>query len=178
VHLCTPVTEHARHEINFVTKQFLPHIPSPECAANLAEPDDNCLDGSPSLMRPHVFGYNHYNVLQADCVVPKPNPLSPPCGGLLHQNYRRQRGEKKPIPDAQKDDKYYERRRRNNQAAKKSRDARKQREDQIALRATLLEHENALLKAQLLTVREEASSLRQLLLEKKTLEFAARNEGL
>ncbi|KAJ8961414.1 hypothetical protein NQ318_014660, partial [Aromia moschata] len=40
------------------------------------------------------------------------------------------RGEKKPIPDEQKDDKYFERRRRNNQAAKKSRDARKMREDQ------------------------------------------------
>lgn len=46
-------------------------------------------------------------------------------------NLKRQRGEKKPIPDAQKDDKYFERRRRNNQAAKKSRDARKIREDQV-----------------------------------------------
>lgn len=44
---------------------------------------------------------------------------------------RRQRGEKKPIPEEQKDDKYFERRRRNNQAAKKSRDARKMREDQV-----------------------------------------------
>lgn len=46
-------------------------------------------------------------------------------------NFKRQRGEKKPIPDEQKDDKYFERRRRNNQAAKKSRDARKMREDQV-----------------------------------------------
>lgn len=44
---------------------------------------------------------------------------------------RRPRGEKKPIPDEQKDDRYYERRKRNNQAAKKSRDARKMREDQV-----------------------------------------------
>jgi hypothetical protein len=35
---------------------------------------------------------------------------------------RRPRGEKKPIPDEQKDDKYFERRKRNNLAAKKSRD--------------------------------------------------------
>lgn len=44
---------------------------------------------------------------------------------------RRPRGEKKPIPDTLKDEKYYERRKRNNLAAKKSRDARKQREDQV-----------------------------------------------
>ncbi|KAG5900126.1 hypothetical protein JTB14_012799 [Gonioctena quinquepunctata] len=90
-------------------------------------------------------------------------------------NLRRQRGEKKPIPDEQKDDKYFERRKRNNQAAKKSRDARKMREDQVALRATILEHENAILRAQVLTLREEASSLRQLLLQKKALEIASHN---
>jgi hypothetical protein len=38
---------------------------------------------------------------------------------------RRQRGEKKPIPDLMKDDRYFERRKRNNLAAKKSRDQRK-----------------------------------------------------
>lgn len=119
------------------------------------------------------------------------NTLLPPCPPLLPQNFRRQRGEKKPIPDEQKDDKYFERRKRNNQAAKKSRDARKMREDQvckfdfvgsivgnicifqIALRATLLEHENAILKAQILTLREEASSLRQMVLQKKTLEITS-----
>ena len=38
---------------------------------------------------------------------------------------RRQRGEKKPIPDMMKDDRYFERRKRNSLAAKKSRDQRK-----------------------------------------------------
>lgn len=47
---------------------------------------------------------------------------------------RRQRGEKRPIPDEQKDEKYFERRKRNNEAAKKSRDARKIREDRVSLR--------------------------------------------
>ncbi|XP_057663092.1 transcription factor ces-2 [Diorhabda carinulata] len=93
-------------------------------------------------------------------------------------NNRRQRGEKKAIPDEQKDDKYYERRRRNNQAAKKSRDARKMREDQIALRATILEHENAILRAQVLTLREESSSLRQMLLQKKAIEIGSRDPQL
>lgn len=44
---------------------------------------------------------------------------------------RRQRGEKRPIPVEKKDDKYFERRKRNNEAAKKSRDARKMREDRV-----------------------------------------------
>ncbi|GLV38044.1 uncharacterized protein CBL_07842 [Carabus blaptoides fortunei] len=98
------------------------------------------------------------------------SPLSPVLGRSLVSSTspRRQRGEKKPIPDEQKDDKYFERRRRNNQAAKKSRDARKMREDQIAFRATMLEHENAILRAQILTLREEATSLRQMLIAKKT----------
>lgn len=46
---------------------------------------------------------------------------------------RRQRGEKRPIPEEQKDEKYFERRKRNNEAAKKSRDARKIREDRVSL---------------------------------------------
>lgn len=44
---------------------------------------------------------------------------------------RQPRSKKKTIPDDQKDDRYYEKRKRNNQAAKKSRDARKIREDQV-----------------------------------------------
>lgn len=59
--------------------------------------------------------------------------LLSPCGSLFGSNFKRQRGEKKPIPEEQKDDKYFERRKRNNQAAKKSRDARKLREDQVNL---------------------------------------------
>ncbi|XP_060825697.1 transcription factor ces-2 isoform X1 [Bombus pascuorum] len=81
--------------------------------------------------------------------------------------HRRPRSEKKPIPDDQKDEKYYERRKRNNQAAKKSRDARKIREDNIALRATILEHENAILRAQVITLREEAQCLRHMLIKQQ-----------
>jgi len=60
----------------------------------------------------------------------------------LHNNfggYKKHRSEKRPIPDEQKDDKYFERRRRNNQAAKKSRDARKMREDQVSITLTTFE---------------------------------------
>lgn len=49
--------------------------------------------------------------------------------GLLN---KRHRGEKKAIPEEQKDGKYFERRKRNNEAAKRSRDARKLREDRVS----------------------------------------------
>ncbi|KAL7300130.1 hypothetical protein TKK_0007134 [Trichogramma kaykai] len=83
------------------------------------------------------------------------------------QQPKRHRSEKTPIPDEQKDEKYYERRKRNNEAAKKSRDARRIREDQIALRATMLEHENAILRAQLVAMREECQLLRQMLIKQR-----------
>ncbi|XP_052125531.1 uncharacterized protein LOC113217381 [Frankliniella occidentalis] len=92
--------------------------------------------------------------------VPLALPLALPGGA------RRPRSEKKPTPEDQKDQRYLERRRRNNRAAKKSRDARRAREDQVALRAALLEHENAVLRAQVLTLREETHQLRQLLVGK------------
>ena len=75
---------------------------------------------------------------------------------------RRPRGEKKPIPDEQKDERYYERRKRNNLAAKKSRDQRKMREDAIAMRSSFLEKENALLRTQVSALREVSQILHTL----------------
>lgn len=86
----------------------------------------------------------------------------------VSQTQKRPRSEKKTIPTDQKDEKYFERRKRNNHAAKKSRDARKAREDEIAIRASFLEKENAILRAQVATLREEANSLKQLLLQKRS----------
>ncbi|XP_031634666.1 uncharacterized protein LOC116347973 [Contarinia nasturtii] len=83
---------------------------------------------------------------------------------------RRQRGEKRPIPDEQKDEKYFERRKRNNEAAKKSRDARKIREDRIAFRAALLEQENAILRAQILALREELATLQQMICNRANIQ--------
>ncbi|XP_045505870.1 cell death specification protein 2-like [Colias croceus] len=88
---------------------------------------------------------------------PLPNTQVPAC------DTDRRRGEKRPIPAELKDEKYFERRRRNNQAAKKSRDARRMREDQIAWRACLLEQENASLRAHITALRQEAMALRALL---------------
>ena len=39
---------------------------------------------------------------------------------------------------------------------------------QIALRATMLEHENAILRAQIVTLRDDAQSLRHLLMKQQT----------
>lgn len=86
---------------------------------------------------------------------------------LASATTRRPRSEKKPIPDDLKDNKYYERRRRNNLAAKRSRDARKTREDHVTLRANYLEKENSILRAQVATLRDEAFALKQMLLHKQ-----------
>jgi predicted RNA-binding protein with EMAP domain len=49
-------------------------------------------------------------------------------------------------------------------AAKRSREARRSRENQISLRASYLEKDNAALKEELLNVKEELQSLRETLL--------------
>lgn len=86
---------------------------------------------------------------------------------LARTNPRRPRGEKKPIPDEQKDERYFERRKRNNLAAKKSRDQRKLREDAIGMRASFLEKDNAILRSQVSTLREERNSLQGLILRRQ-----------
>ncbi|XP_052745831.1 transcription factor ces-2-like [Bicyclus anynana] len=127
--------------------------------------------------------YNHFVVPpDARGMVPLLASLPPPClpsycqhlplcsplstngiPSLTPCDESRRRGEKRPIPSEMKDEKYFERRRRNNQAAKKSRDARRMREDQIAWRACLLEQENASLRAHVNALRQETLALRALL---------------
>ena len=64
------------------------------------------------------------------------------------------------MPDELKDDKYWARRRKNNVAAKRSRDARRMKENQIAVRATYLERENDTLRKQLEDSRRETKLLK------------------
>ncbi|KAF7263701.1 hypothetical protein GWI33_001342, partial [Rhynchophorus ferrugineus] len=123
------------------------------------EPEKPCVNLVPAtIFTPSaLLPYSHsFRLLHEKPGCPITNSIA--SGTLGSCSIKKQRSEKKPIPNEQKDDKYFERRRRNNQAAKKSRDARKMREDQIALKAAILEHENALLRAQVLTLREESSS--------------------
>ncbi|GLV32105.1 PAR-domain protein 1 [Carabus blaptoides fortunei] len=64
------------------------------------------------------------------------------------------------VPDSLKDDKYWARRRKNNMAAKRSRDARRMKENQIALRAGYLEKENVGLRQELERLKKENLLLR------------------
>ncbi|XP_055688543.1 hepatic leukemia factor isoform X2 [Lutzomyia longipalpis] len=64
------------------------------------------------------------------------------------------------VPEELKDDKYWARRRKNNIAAKRSRDARRQKENQIAMRARYLEKENMSLQQEVDQLRQENLELR------------------
>lgn len=59
------------------------------------------------------------------------------------------------VPPDNKDVKYWNRRKKNNVAAKRSREARRIKENQIALRASYLEQENVSLKAEIGDLRRE-----------------------
>ncbi|XP_007229873.2 TEF transcription factor, PAR bZIP family member b isoform X1 [Astyanax mexicanus] len=59
------------------------------------------------------------------------------------------------VPENAKDDKYWSRRKKNNVAAKRSRDARRLKENQIAVRAGFLERENAALRQEVAELRKD-----------------------
>ena len=59
-----------------------------------------------------------------------------------------------------KDAAYWERRRKNNEAAKRSRDARRLKENEVAVRASYLEQENIQLKMELVQLRTELGAMR------------------
>jgi hypothetical protein len=67
---------------------------------------------------------------------------------------------KKFVPNELKDDKYWARRIKNNVAAKRSRDARRMKENQIAVRAKYLERENDALRKYLDDSRKEVKLLK------------------
>lgn len=90
------------------------------------------------------------------------SPARPPAGSRspLTSN-----GRKRPrtMPDELKDTAYWERRRKNNEAAKRSRDARRAKEDEIAIRAAFLEQENLKLRVEVAALKNETSRLRCML---------------
>ncbi|XP_035259769.1 TEF transcription factor, PAR bZIP family member a isoform X4 [Anguilla rostrata] len=59
------------------------------------------------------------------------------------------------VPNEQKDEKYWQRRRKNNVAAKRSRDARRLKENQITVRAAFLERENTALRQEVAELRRD-----------------------
>ncbi|KAJ8969873.1 hypothetical protein NQ317_011864 [Molorchus minor] len=58
---------------------------------------------------------------------------------------------------------YWEKRKKNNEAAKRSRDARRAKEDEITIRCAFLEQENMQLKFRVATLEEENKKLQQII---------------
>jgi hypothetical protein len=97
-------------------------------------------------------------------VSPSSSPLAERSFGPFTLSSVKHRGPKHPVPDEKKDDRYFKRRRRNNEAAKRSRLARKERQDSELNRIALIEVENAALRSQMLSLRAEYETLAQLIL--------------
>ncbi|XP_034047101.1 TEF transcription factor, PAR bZIP family member b [Thalassophryne amazonica] len=67
------------------------------------------------------------------------------------------------VPDEQKDEKYWSRRKKNNLAAKRSRDARRLKENQITVRASFLERENTALRQQVSELRKDCGRCKNIM---------------
>ncbi|XP_060531550.1 D site-binding protein-like [Cylas formicarius] len=78
------------------------------------------------------------------------------CG--TNKNMRRAQYNEEKLNDLQ----YLEKRRKNNEAAKRSRDARRIKQDEIAIRVTFLEQENMMLKCRIDAEKEDLDRLRRL----------------
>ncbi|KAL6460642.1 hypothetical protein MHYP_G00306080 [Metynnis hypsauchen] len=67
------------------------------------------------------------------------------------------------VAEDAKDEKYWVRRKKNNVAAKRSRDARRLKENQIAVRASFLERENAALRQEVAELRKDCSRCKKMM---------------
>ncbi|XP_075142604.1 thyrotroph embryonic factor isoform X2 [Leptodactylus fuscus] len=72
------------------------------------------------------------------------------------------------VPDDMKDEKYWSRRKKNNVAAKRSRDARRLKENQITVRAAFLEKENTALRTEVAELRKELGKCRNIISKYET----------
>ena len=114
---------------------------------------------SPSENANHHHSNNTYHAPASTLV----SSTSPSPSSSNHNGGSNSRKRPRSLPDEQKDAAYWERRRKNNDAAKRSRDARRAKEDEIALRAALLEQENIKLRVEVASLKTETSRLRCLL---------------
>ncbi|XP_045164661.2 transcription factor VBP-like [Mercenaria mercenaria] len=67
------------------------------------------------------------------------------------------------MPEEPRDDSYWEKRKKNNESAKRSREARRMKEEQIALRVVYLEQENLQLRTEVSLLKGEIEKLRCML---------------
>merc|ERR1712150_38623 len=75
------------------------------------------------------------------------------------KNLAGKRRSKHPMPEDSKDDKYWRRRAKNNEAAKRSREAKRMKEDEVQQKVEVLENERDLLRNKL---EEALSEIRML----------------
>lgn len=99
-------------------------------------------------------GQDHYD--PASTVLPEEELKPQPIIKKSRKNF---------VPDNMKDDKYWARRHKNNIAAKRSREARRLKENQIVLRASYLEKENNSLKEDVMRLKAENDMLKNQLKE-------------
>lgn len=83
-----------------------------------------------------------------------------------------------PVPDSLKDQSYWERRRRNNDSARRSRECRRQKEEQIAVRVVYLEQENLQLRTECSMLRAEIEKMRIMIYNQTTAAAAAAGHAL
>ncbi|KAF8785706.1 hepatic leukemia factor-like [Argiope bruennichi] len=95
-------------------------------------------------------GHKHYD--PASTVFPEEELKPQPIIKKSRKNF---------VPDNLKDDKYWARRHKNNIAAKRSREARRLKENQIVLRASYLEKENNSLKEDVIRLQAENDMLKE-----------------
>ncbi|KAK7104313.1 uncharacterized protein [Littorina saxatilis] len=128
---------------------------SPSPAPYFSPPSHN---HSASLPPPHTPTSLSYDHLSSAFPTPTGPPLVSSTSSLSGGSGSRKRP--RSLPDEQKDGAYWERRRKNNDAAKRSRDARRAKEDEIAIRAALLEQENLKLRVEVASLKTETARLR------------------
>ncbi|XP_055353391.1 hepatic leukemia factor-like isoform X2 [Paramacrobiotus metropolitanus] len=120
-------------------------------------------DSTQSASMEHTTKSGHTHPMPEPLPVPLPSfPTDHPSMAILTRPNTLKR-KPTPVSDDRKDDHYWERRNRNNESAKKSRLARKQREEISALRVVMLETENQVLRSQLDNAHTELKKLRCLL---------------
>ncbi|XP_017337124.1 TEF transcription factor, PAR bZIP family member b isoform X1 [Ictalurus punctatus] len=138
---------------------------------NATEPEDKPERATPSPVNPEEIEVSvNFQPDPADLVL-----SSIPGGELFNpRKHRFSEDELKPqpmikkakkvfIPEDAKDERYWSRRKKNNLAAKRSRDARRVKENQIAVRANFLERENAALRQEVAELRKTCSRCKKIM---------------
>ena len=72
---------------------------------------------------------------------------------------------------------YVERRKKNNEAAKRSRDARRAKEDEVSIRAAFLEQENIQLKWDVTKLRAEVAKIRAFVIAEAAIDFQLQQQN-